>query len=256
MIITKFTDFNIDSPNWFINVLKEEFSLRDLKGISNNRFEHISISGQHPFIQLVNDLLENENSVKNTSILPCISVSENDENQEIVTIGEGFRGVKLIDTDILSYIETNYSNYKIRNKEGILTNNQIETIRTYINSGKKLKMLVYEYFLRTSVFVSLWTNTYEEYQILSKILRSILYDIRLKMISRKAVDISITSNKGLVNTNFGKIIYGQETEIQFLNGFRNYIVTDEEFLENFDVITSGNYKNNIDNSLFVLYDID
>jgi ligand-binding sensor protein len=76
------------------------------------------------------------------------------------------------------------------------------------------------------------------------------------MISRKAVDISITSNKGLVNTNFGKIIYGQETEIQFLNGFRNYIVTDEEYLENFDVITSGNYKNNIDNSLFVLYDID
>jgi hypothetical protein len=256
MIITKFTDFNIDSPNWFINVLKEEFSLRDLKGISNNRFEHISISGQHPFIQLVNDLLENENSVKNTSILPCISVSENDENQEIVTIGEGFRGVKLIDTDILNYIETNYADYKKRNKEGILTNNQIETIRTYINSGKKLKMLVYEYFLRTSVFVSLWTNTYEEYQILSKILRSILYDIRLKMISRKAVDISITSNKGLVNTNFGKIIYGQETEIQFLNGFRNYIVTDEEFLENFDVITSGNYKNNIDNSLFVLYDID
>jgi hypothetical protein len=256
MIITKFTDFNIDSPNWFINVLKEEFSLRDLKGISNNRFEHISISGQHPFIQLVNDLLENENSVKNTSILPCISVSENDENQEIVTIGEGFRGVKLIDTDILNYIEANYSDYKKRNKEGILTNNQIETIRTYINSGKKLKMLVYEYFLRTSVFVSLWTNTYEEYQILSKILRSILYDVRLKMISRKAVDISITSNKGLVNTNFGKIIYGQETEIQFLNGFRNYIVTDEEFLENFDVITSGNYKNNIDNSLFVLYDID
>jgi hypothetical protein len=256
MIITKFTDFNIDSPNWFINVLKEEFSLRDLKGISNNRFEHISISGQHPFIQLVNDLLENENSVKNTSILPCISVSENDENQEIVTIGEGFRGVKLIDTNILNYIETNYSDYKKRNKEGILTNNQIETIRTYINSGKKLKMLVYEYFLRTSVFVSLWTNTYEEYQILSKILRSILYDIRLKMISRKAVDISITSNKGLVNTNFGKIIYGQETEIQFLNGFRNYVVTDEEFLENFDVITSGNYKNNIDNSLFVLYDID
>jgi hypothetical protein len=256
MIITKFTDFNIDSPNWFINVLKEEFSLRDLKGISNNRFEHISISGQHPFIQLVNDLLENENFVKNTSILPCISVSENDENQEIVTIGEGFRGVKLIDTNILNYIETNYSDYKKRNKEGILTNNQIETIRTYINSGKKLKMLVYEYFLRTSVFVSLWTNTYEEYQILSKILRSILYDIRLKMISRKAVDISITSNKGLVNTNFGKIIYGQETEIQFLNGFRNYVVTDEEFLENFDVITSGNYKNNIDNSLFVLYDID
>jgi hypothetical protein len=75
------------------------------------------------------------------------------------------------------------------------------------------------------------------------------------MISRKAVDISITSNKGLVNTNFGKIIYGQETEIQFLNGFRNYIVTDEEFLENFDVITSGNYKNNIDNNSFVLYDI-
>jgi hypothetical protein len=256
MIITKFTDFNIDTPNWFINVLKEEFSLRDLKGISNNRFEHISISGQHPFIQLVNDLLENENSVKNTSILPCISVSENDENQEIVTIGEGFRGVKLIDTDILNYIEANYSDYKKRNKEGILTNNQIETIRTYINSGKKLKMLVYEYFLRTSVFVSLWTNTYEEYQILSKILRSILYDVRLKMISRKAVDISITSNKGLVNTNFGKIIYGQETEIQFLNGFRNYIVTDEEFLENFDVITSGNYKNNIDNNLFVLYDID
>jgi hypothetical protein len=255
MIITKFTDFNIDSPNWFINVLKEEFSLRDLKGITNNRFEHISISGQHPFIQLVNDLLENENSVKNTSILPCISVSENDENQEIVTIGEGFRGAQLIDTDILNYIETNYSDYKKRNKEGILTNNQIETIRTHINSGKKLKMLVYEYFLRTSVFVSLWANTYEEYQILSKILRSILYDIRLKMISRKAVDISITSNKGLVNTNFGKIIYGQETEIQFLNGFRNYIVTDEEFLENFDVITSGNYKNNIDNNSFVLYDI-
>jgi len=256
MIITKFTDYNIDVPNWFINEIKNEINLRDLKGITNNRIDSISVTAQHPFIQLINDFIETENAVKNTSILPCISVTESNENQEIVTIGQGRRAPKLIDSDFVNFIRTNFADYTTRNKEGIITNEQLNLIESHLANNDKLYVHIDEFFLRTSVFVSLWTNTFEEYNVLSKILRSVLFEIRLKMLKRNVIDINISTDKGLVNTNFGRIIYGQETEIIFLNAFRNYTITDEQPLTAYDVITSGNYKNTIDNTNFFLYDIE
>ena len=257
MIITKFTDYNIDSPNWFIRTIQQELALRDIKGITNNRVQGINVTGQHPLVQLVGNLVDPNNQVSFAGLLPCISVSENNETEESTTIGQGKRVNGVIDITFVNEIRANLVTMKERKREGIITDNQLTLIENAVSGNKKLLAQVEEFFFRSSVFVSLWANTLEELIVIGDVLRSIVYDLRKYMIARNVIDINITTSKGLVNFNFGKVIYGQETEISFLNMMRNYTVTDEVYEQNVldhkDVKPIIHYVNTIDSNEVIMY---
>lgn len=255
--ILKFTDYYIDGVNWFIRTIQQEIALRDIVGITNGRVQAINVTGHHPLVQLLGNLIDPVNQVSFAGLLPCVSVSENTENEEVTTIGQGKRVVGVVDISFVNDMRANYADMLKRNREGIITNSQLTTLENALTGDKKLITEVEEFGLRESVFVSLWCNTLEEQLVLGNVMRSIIFDVRKKMIAEGVIDINITTSRGLVNFNFGKIVYGQETEISFLNFFRNYTVTDEEAkdIDEYDVIIVGKYKNTVDTNYVRIYDI-
>lgn len=253
MILTKFTDYYINGSDFFINEIQKEINLRDIRGLTNGRVEAIRVSGEHPLILLIGNIIDPTQQVNFAGIVPAIAVVENDEVEEATTIGQGKRAYGTIDEQWIADMQAKV--IKERNKDGIITDGQLQLIQNAVAGGKKLYVAVEEFYLRESVFISLWTHTLEEQRLIGYVLRSILFDLRKKMIARGLHDISIRTSKGLVNYNFGKILRGQETEISYLNGMRNYTVTDEEVNDdNFDIIVHGLYKNTVDNTTVQVYE--
>lgn len=256
MIIAKFNDYYIDGVNWFIRNIKKELGYRDIPGLTNNRVQAINVTGHHPLVQLVGNLIDPTTQVSFAGLLPAISVVENNETEEATTIGQGKRRSGIMTMEFVSEVRTNLSKMIDRNKEGLITDAQLTAIENSL-SGVTTGLLteIEEFFLRESYFVSFWAHTLEEATVVGNMLRAVLYDIRKAMIRNHAIDIHITTSKGLVNFNFGKIIYGQETEITFLNAIRNYTVTDEVVKDYtaMDVITQGKYRNTLDNTNVYIY---
>lgn len=225
--ITKYTDYCILSPDWFIDRISEELAKRDLPGLTGGVVRAINVTGEHPIVQLMMSVLVG-GTPNFSGLVPAISVIDSDETEEATTVGQGLRAYELIDAEWIATMKATYHSMKERYKEGLITDTQIRAIETALAHQPTGKLLVevHQFFQRESVYVSLWTHTAQERQIIGTLLRSILYDLRTKMIGAGLTDISINTAKGLVNPNFGKVLLGQETNLRFLNKLFNYTVYD------------------------------
>lgn len=248
-IVTKYTDYIVQSPDWFINYIKTELGLRDVPGLINNVIQAINVSGTHPLVQLTATFLQAGGTTPNfQGILPAVTVVEGDEVEDLEnrTMGYGKRTPIAL---IQSFVDTiRACPLADRYQDGLITDKQLDLIETAIqandsSSGAGDGAVIaqpFGYFQRETIMISVWTNSLQDRQIIGDLTRSVIYDMRRAMVALTLKDISIKAASGLVNMNFGQILHGMEFTVDFLNVVHNIEVTDEIPPENFMLDSDGN----------------
>lgn len=233
-IITKFTDYAIKTPDWFIDFIKTEITQRDVRGLTGGRITAVNITGEHPLVSLTKNMLESGGSELDVSgFLPAIAVVEADENEQYTTIGDGKRVPIIVDQ---AFVDTCRAvPIAERDVDGLVSDKQLASIEqaianTVANSPTGEGAVIAElegFFLRETTFVSVWCHNVNERNTIGNVVRSILYDMKKAMRAAKLKDTYLKTAKGLVNTNFGQVLHGQETTLDYINFFHNITVTDE-----------------------------
>lgn len=231
-IVTKFTDYAIRTPEFFIDFITSEITKRDVRGLTNDRVQEVNISGEHPLVRMTASALV-DGKVNTKNFLPAISVIEDDENEEYTTIGDGTRPPIIVDQEFVDQCKA--IPIKDRIADGLITDKQLALIEQAILNNKdrsttgegKLLAHVEGFFMKEVAFVSVWGSTLNERNIIGDVVRSVIFDMKKAMREAKIKDTHIRTSKGLVNSNFGRIIYGQESMLEFTNFFHNITVTTE-----------------------------
>lgn len=232
-VLTKFTDYNVNMPDWLIEFITNEAVKRDIKGLTNNVIQKLQISGEHPLVQMTAAVFDPKGGSFDVSgFLPAISVVEGDEDEEPTLLGNGYRKVFNIDQTWIDTYRTNFPEQSTAIQDGLLSEEQLKTIESYLltlESGKQVVGAVLEgFFLRTNMMVGVWVQSIQERSIIGNLIRSVLFDARKYLSAERHVrDTHIRTAKGLVNTNFGMILFGQESTLDFINIFHNITVTKE-----------------------------
>lgn len=243
-ILTKYTDYSIFVPDFFIDFIADELLLRDLGEITNNRIKAINVSGDHPLVQLTGSIMQS-GKPNFAGLLPAISVIDENEMEENTTMGQGKRSFQYMDIETIQNIKNNFREMKNRVQEGVISDNQIAIIEAELgkiqNDNEHLIIEVEEFYNLETIFVSLWTHTTHERQVIGSVLRSILFDMKKVMMKKGLFDFSMKTTKGLVNYNFGQLIFGQESEITYRHSIRNYTVYKLGIIPD-KVDVSGTYK--------------
>lgn len=239
-----FTEYNIAVPEFFIKFIGDELGKRDLTGLTNGRIQAIYPSGEHPFVQLTGVALSSGGQGVNfAGILPAISVVESDENEENTTLGQGIKYPMIINQTFLDLLASDYGTMEMRVADGLITNKQISDMQGMINNHTEVNGEIEEFWMRESIFVSLWAENLQDRQIIGRLLRSIVFNMRKSMIAKRVVDITIRISKGLVNFNFARVLHGMEMEISFRNIFKNVTVKDEKIIDKtMPVYSVGKFK--------------
>lgn len=231
-IITKYTDYLISTPNFFIEFLQKEMPLRDLRGLTNGRIKAVNITGEHPLVLMTGAVLSAQKKVDISGFLPAISVVESDENEEFENLGYSKRTAFALDSDWVTAFKAAHGDIKTRQADGLLSDHQLEKIHQAVSNATnannpKGALIAYidGHMIRESVFVSVWVESVDERNIIGNTVRSVIYDMRKEMVNRTVKDIHIRSSKGLVNTNFGRVLKGQETTLDFINVFHTITVS-------------------------------
>lgn len=226
-VLTTYCDYFVFSPDYFIEYIQGELAKRDIPGLSNGKIDAVKVSGDHPLVTLLASTMQS-GTPRFEGLLPAISVVGSDEPEEGTTVGQGLRPYTVMTQAKLDLLNT--VPIATRYKNGLITDGQIATIQTAITeaTSHQLRLGVDEFYQAEKIFVSLWTQTLQEVTILGKILSSILYTMRKDMIANRLINIKQRTDIGLRNTNFGRILYGQETAIDYRNTVRNFTVYDDE----------------------------
>lgn len=230
--ITKYTDYAVKTPDFFIDYIKSEIVKRDVKGLTNNRIKSVNITGEHPLVRMTETVLSGT-QLDTSGFLPAIAVVEADENEDLTTLGNGTRTPLILTQSFVD--ECRAIPIEERDYEGLLSNLQLDKIEQAIENNKTISTTgegavlaeLEGFFLRETMFVSVWCHSVDERNIIGNVVRSILYDMKKAMRARSLKDTYLRTAKGLVNTNFGRILHGQETSIDYINFFHNITVTDE-----------------------------
>lgn len=243
----KYTDYAVLTPTYFVRYLQAELAKRDLNGITGGRMSNIRVSEEHPLSSMVQAILKD--GQPNIGILPAVSVVEGDEEETDTTIGHGIRENEIFTLEMLQDLKKRYPTMASRINDGLISDKQIQDVELMFtrseNPAPSLFRERHRFRERETVFISIWTATLEERKILSKILRSIIYDMRLDMVAHDLHDINIRTSKGLINFDFGVMMFGQETQVSFVNNFTNYTISDTEIprdeTEDTEFLIGGKY---------------
>lgn len=226
--ILTITDYSIKNPDWFVAYLQTEINRRDIRGITAGRIPAISVAGEHPFVRLVQRALPEASfsKVDFSGILPAVSAIPGAENEsEARTIGQGLRSVSKTTRENIETMASVSGNDRVQH--GLVSDGQIERLRTAIEGRDYLLTETWSWFIEDTVFVSIWAETVQVIGILEALMRSIVYKMRMSIVAglpdgnRLPGDIRIRLDRGLVNTDFGRVLHGAEYEINFKNYFRN-----------------------------------
>ena len=182
-VVTKYTDFLVFSPDWFIDFIQGELDGRDLPGLTNDRIKTTTVSGEHPLVSLVGSIFT-DGTPNFSGRLPAISVMDSEETEDGTTIGQGKRAYNVMDQTLLDAISS--KQIKERYFDGLISDDQIQTIQTAIDAetNNQLLLEVEEFYQRESVFVSLWAHSKQELNIIGSLLRSILYEMKKARLCR------------------------------------------------------------------------
>lgn len=243
--ITKFTEYNVAVPDWFITKIQDALNERDVAGLIANTRTGIKVTAEHPLVTATGIALGSSATAAREQIgglFPCISVVELDESEsETKTGGFGQSPSMSIDGDMINTIRE--IDTKTRREDGLISDDQISSIETALtDADAAITGEVHRYWIDDGVMISLWDEVLERRQILGRLLRSILYDLLLDMKTANLLKVSIRTSRGLVNFDFGRVLYGQETQILFQNSFKNIRVTSDSYDWPETVHVRGRYR--------------
>ena len=239
-IITKFSDYTINSIDYFISRIKAELAIRDLKGLTNNRVQMINVSKSHPLATLMGAMLQNSGAdIWRSNIVPGIAVTPGANGEKGFTLGHAY-AFEVVDDTFIEYLDEldELTDAEIQD-DVLITKGQIALIKAaYVDIETNiLRCARTEWRRSEELHISLWADSPDVDILVSNLLDSILSEIQVGFGSEDKIrDMDVKMVRGLTNFNFGRVLYGSEYTVSFLNTFKNYnIFTDIE-------ITSGEFE--------------
>lgn len=239
-IITKFSDYIIHSIEYFISQIETELSYRDLSGLSNNKIEIINVTKEHPLAALMASALSDTRNADllRSDLIPAISVTPGNMNEEGFTLGQSYRSEVVDDTFIDNLKEYLTKTNKQIQDDLLITPTQIETIIGEYNrsSAGYIRVQRNEWWKNEEINVSVWSNSPDIDILLGNLMDSILATIQVGFAGddSKLRSFKYKIVKGLTNFNYGRVLFGSEYNLTFLNSFNNYIIYSDDVLSGHD----------------------
>lgn len=234
-IITEYSDYTIQSIEYFIEKIQEKLITRDLNGLTKGKIDIINVTKQHPLVQLVS-AQTNQNGgrgadLMHSGIFPAISVTPGNMTDEAFTLGQGKKG-EIINKEFIDRLkELSKKTNKQIQQDVLITQNQIALIISEYNkvsktSSQNVLAETHEWSRSEEINVSLWSESADIDILLGTLMDSILSGIKVGFSgdnsTMRKLDFKIT--KGLTNFQFGRTLFGTEYNLTFLNTYNNYII--------------------------------
>jgi len=242
-IITKFSDYRIQTIEYFIDRISTELNIRDLPGLFNNKIQLIRPTKQHPLATLMAISLKEGSDPLRSGIIPAIGITPGNLADAGFTIGQGYRP-EVIDDDWIAELQT-YSSKTAREiqQDLLITHDQINLIvDAYTASGTggsgEIRVQRTEWRKDEEVNVSVWSESADVDVILGTLMDSIMSEIQVGFIGDNSpiMNFKYRTTKGLTNFNYGRILFGTEYSLTFTNTFCNYIIYSDDRVTGHDFI--------------------
>ena len=245
-IIAKYSDYTINSIEYFIEKIENDLLLRDLPGLFKNKVEIINVTKQHPLVQLVSSRINEDSRTSDllrSGILPAISVTPGSTMSEGFTLGQSYTS-KIVDSEFINILKSfQDKSEKEIIKDVLITKKQIEDIISAYNrldSKNNMRYQNNEWHKKEELNISVWSEHNDITNILTNLMDSILAGIQVDIVGNDSrmrnMEYKIT--EGLTNFNFGRTLFGSEYSLTFLNTYSNYILYTDIELTNHDLIGS------------------
>lgn len=229
-IVAKFVDYSIYGIEFFIKEIGDNFLLRDIPGLTNNKVQKINITKEHPLVTLMaSSLVDNRSDDKYlASIIPGVGVVPGDLPEEGETIGSSYQTLPVTQDWVDEFIT--FDDQQAREQEGQVTDKIIEDIEYKIKRNDNILAEKHQFRKNEGINVSLWVDFPDSDILFGIMLDSILHDIKNGFAGddSKIKNMQIRTTKGLTNFNFGRVLYGTEYAITFLNTYNNYTIFTED----------------------------
>lgn len=245
-IITKYSDYIINSIEYFIERIETELGYRDLPGLSNNTIEIITVTKEHPLVALLSTAINDtrNSDLFRSGLLPAISVTPTSSSDEGFTLGQSYQP-EVVNAEFISQL--NYfldKSPKEIKQEVLMTKSQIELIISEYkrNPEGTIRVQRNQWNKNEEISISVWSENADHDILLGNLMDSIMATIQIGFVgdnsSLRKFQYRIT--KGLTNFNFGRTLFGTEYSLTFLNTFNNYIIYSDDIISGHDFIGTFN----------------
>lgn len=233
-IVTKYSDYVIQSIEYFITQIEAELTYRDIRGLTNNNIEKISVLKQHPLVMIIDFILNPDHNKDplSSGLLPVISVTPGNLTDEAFTLANSYNS-ESIDDDFIDRLKYFHDlSLKDIHSDVLISKTQIETILERYKHAAKLLCQTNEYHKNEEINISIWSESADYDILLGNIMDSILAGIQTGFAGdgSQIQKMQFRTTKGLTNFNFGKVLFGTEYLLTFLNTFNNYIIYEEDVI--------------------------
>jgi hypothetical protein len=240
-IIEKYSDYSIQTINYFITHIEDAINSRDIHNLTNGKIDIIRITKEHPLVTMMASQLGQSRSAEllRSNILPAIAVTPGNADNQDFGMGLTMSEYK-IDDDRIAELRVVYNlpNNASIQSQGLITKQQIENIMAqYKRRGNNtLKCHVNQWGREEEVNISCWSESQDVDFIMDNIVNSVLADLRAKFPGDESPlrNMKYKTTRGLTNFNFGRVLFGSEYNLTFLNIYNNYTVFMEEDITDFE----------------------
>lgn len=245
-IIAEFSDYTIQSIEYFISAIESAVALRDISGLSAGRVSNINITKEHPLVVLMGSAINpNVNlDVLRTSILPAIAVTPGNMSEEGVALGQAPQSFVVDDDWILEFQNMKKLSLKeIQSGIGLITPDQVNTITAeYRKNTGIMRCQKNTWGWNEEINVSCWSDNPDMDILFGTLLDSIFAKMRVGFMGDESPmkNLKYRITKGLTNFNFGRVLFGTEYSLTFFNTYHNYTVYTEEHATGHDLL--GGFK--------------
>jgi len=246
-IICEFSDYRVQSTEFFLDGVKDYIVNRDLSGLTNAQIKQISFAKEHPIITLMSSMLapgHNADTIR-ANLIPTISVTPGDLDDQGFTLANAPQVITIDDEYIAGLKECRNLSLINRFKDVLITDSQIDTIiSAYKRAGKKksLRCESREWSWNEKLNLSVWAESIDDSILMSTLADSALIKIKTGIMGDNSPmrNLSYRPARGLTNFNFGRVLYGSEFNLTFLNTYKNYTIYEEPTIGT-DVILNGTF---------------
>jgi hypothetical protein len=238
-IITKYSDYIIRPIDYFIDLIKSELDMRDVSGLTDDRIQIINVSKQHPIVTMMANKLSSRETER-SNILPAISVTPSNPVEEGFTLGQSFQP-EIIDDDFIAVLKAFLAMAdKDIQKEVLITKNQIELILAAYKRAEPggLRAEVHEWRKNDEINISLWSETPDIDMLIGNVMDSLFADLQVGFAGDNSEihNMKWRVTKGLTNFNFGRVLFGTEYSLTFMNTYNNYTIYSDNVIDGHDFV--------------------
>ena len=245
-IIAQYSDFEIDTINFFIGKIRDALETRGLSDLTNKQVDIIPVLKEHPLVQYMESRINPNRGGDDlrAGILPGIGVTPGSMDPEMDTMGETTE-IEVVDDAYIAAMRP-YLNESMDNiqKLGVLTVPQLNSIiQAYRRrNGQVMRVQKNTWGYNEEVNVSCWAESPDYDTLMSRIIDSVLAGLKVGILGDNSMlrKMKYKVVRGLTNFNFGRVLYGSEFNLTFFNTYSNYTIYTEDLIT--EAVTNFTYE--------------